>query len=245
MWNGLLAATLIIVSAASPALAQRPRIGIGIGAGVILGSRLIDHDFSIHRDDSDVVLTQEVSLEDVGVISGHAEWHVIPNIAIRAHAAWGDGRLAVRTSTASDAADDALEGDLGDVGIRTLDAGISVWPWAPGTTGFTPFLTVGVGQFLYDFDAVTGDGLFHAEGDRSERSWFFGIGADMHIWRSITLRMEAVDHRVRSPLRPGDFAVAPGSGEVRQVEENVNNVRLVVGAHIYLPFRSDGLSEAR
>jgi hypothetical protein len=56
----------------------------------------------------------------------------------------------------------------------------------------------------------------------------------MSVWRSITLRIEAMNHRVPSPLEAGDFTsgLIPGG----DFDQHVSNVSLVIDLHLYLPF---------
>ncbi|HEX7120437.1 MAG TPA: outer membrane beta-barrel protein [Longimicrobiales bacterium] len=225
------------------AQAQRPKFGFGIGAGAVLGSQLVEHELDIDLDGQTLSASREVNLEDVAVLSANAEWYVISHVALRLHGAWGAGRLQIVTDREVDGEESAaeFESDFGDVQVTALDAGVSLWPWAPGTVGFAPFITFGIGSFAYDFDADTDDGLFHADGRRSERAWLLGIGADLHVWRSITLRVEAIDHIVDSPLEASDFDAAVGPVAARDSGDTVNNVRLTIGAHVYLPFRSYSL----
>lgn len=235
-----LAVLLTTVATASPATGQRPKIGLGLGGGVVLGSRLLEHEFTGTLDGLDFLARREVNLEDVAVLSANAEWYIVPNIALRLHGAWGVGRLQIVTDAIVDGQelDAAEESDFGDVRVSAYDAGVSIWPWAPGTTGFAPFVTLGLGRFAYDFDAETGDGLFRADGRRSERAWLVGVGADLHVWRSITLRVEAMDHIVDSPLDPADFDASIGPIRTRGFADSVNNVRLTIGAHVYFPFET-------
>lgn len=240
--------TFLLVAATvwpSAARAQRPVVGLGLGAGAVLGSQLAEHEFSVRIDGTDVVLAREVDLEDVAVLSAHGEWYVTRHIALRAHGARGGGRLQVRTAPVTDgeAAEAEFESDFGDVGVTALDVGIGLWPWAPGTVGFAPFFSIGAGRYAYDFDAVTADGLFRAEGRRSGSAWLVGIGADLNVWHSIMLRIEAVDHRVDSPLRASDFDPVVGTIDPRAFGGRVDNIRLTLGAHINLPFRSVSLPD--
>jgi hypothetical protein len=232
---------LALATSLAPALAaQRPRIGVGIAGGTVLGSQLLDHDFATVLDDSELIVAQQFDLDDISVFSAHGEWYVTRHISLRGHAAVGEGRLEITTSGGAGViANLAHEQAPGDVRIRAFDAGLCLWPWAPMTVGFAPFFTIGVGTFSYDFDAVDLNGFFHADGERSGRALLLGIGADMNVWRSITLRMEAMNHRVDSPLRESDFAVSLGSGASSALKETVSNVRIVIGAHIYFPF-ADG-----
>jgi hypothetical protein len=233
---------LALATALAPTLsAQRPRIGVGIGGGTVLGSQLLDHDFATTLGDSELEVAQQFDLDDVSVFSAHGEWYVNRHIALRGHAAIGEGRLEITTSGSGVGvvANLAHEQDPGNVRIRAFDAGLSLWPWAPMTVGFAPFLTLGVGTYSYDFDAVDLNGFFRADGERSGRALLVGIGADMSVWRSITLRMEAMNHLVDSPLRESDFAVPLGPGASSALNETVSNVRIVIGAHIYFPF-TDG-----
>lgn len=236
------ALTLPLLAAILPhstALAQhRPRIGIGVGAGTVLGSRLFDHEFTLPVEGTTLHFAREVDLEDVAVLSAHGEWYVTPHIALRGHAAWGGGRLQVRTAEDTDGTTErSFESDFGDVQVTAYDAGIGIWPWGPSTVGFAPFITAGVGNFIYDFDAVTADGLFRAEGRRSARAWLIGIGADMNVWRSISVRFEAINHVIDSPLEATDFDAVVGPVATDAFGESVNNIRLVLGAQIYLPFQ--------
>jgi hypothetical protein len=234
------------IAAATPADAQRPKLGLGIGGGAILGSQLLEHEFVGRIDGLDIPVRREVNLEDVAVFSANAEWYIVPNVALRLHGAWGTGRLQVVTDAIVNDQDIQFEfeSDFGDVRVSAYDVGLSIWPWAPGTAGFAPFITFGIGRFAYDFDAETGDGLFRAVGRRSERAWLLGLGADLHVWRTVTLRVEAMDHIVDSPLDPADFDSSVIPVRTSAFTEEVNNVRLTIGAHIYFPLDSYSTTDA-
>ncbi len=235
-----LAVLLTTAALITPAEAQRPKIGVGLGGGTVLGSRLLEHEFTGRLDGLDFLARREVNIEDIGILSASAEWYIIPNVALRLHGAWGVGRLQILTDAVVDGLEIEFEdeSDFGDVRVSAYDAGVSFWPWAPGTAGFAPFVTLGLGRFTYDFDVETGDGLFRADGRRSERAWLVGIGADLHVWRSVTLRVEAMDHIVDSPLDPADFDASIGPIQTRTFNDSVNNVRLTIGAHVYFPFQT-------
>lgn len=235
-----LAFALTAVAATASAHAQRPIIGFGIGGGTILGSQLLEQDFTGRLDGLDVAARRDVNLEDVAVLSVNAEWYVVPNVAVRLHGAWGAGRLQVATDAAFDDQDFGVvfESDFGDVRVTAYDAGVSIWPWAPGTAGFAPFVTLGIGRFTYDFDDDAGDDLFRVRGRRTERAWILGFGADLHVWRSITLRVEAMDHIVDSPFDAADLGPGDAPVGTRAFDGSVNNVRLTLGAHVYFPFHT-------
>lgn len=220
--------------------AQRPKVGIGVGGGVLLGTHLLDHGFPASLDGRDFRVIQQIDIEDLPVVSAHGEWYITRHIALRGHVARGVGRLRINEVGEDD-------GDLeffsvndasSDVEISTYDAGLSIWPWGPRTIGFAPFLTLGIGTLVYDFDSIESSGIFRASGRRSGRTFMVGIGADMNVWRALTLRMEAVNHRTDSPLEPEDFALAMDPAIADQLDESISNVRLVLGVHIYLPFTS-------
>lgn len=232
--RGATLAAAALLGLNSALAAQRPQIGLGVGGGVVLGSQLFDAE-----DHQEV---RQVDLNDVAVASIHGEWYVTPHVAVRGHAAWGGGRLEVNTTARGTDAGTSVETGDGDVRVTAYDAGISIWPWAPGTIGFAPFLTVGVGTFGYDFDDVDGASFFRARGKRTERAFLVGLGADMSVWRSIMLRMEAMNHLVDSPLQASDFAAPIDPRNSRGLGESVSNVRLVIGAHVYLPFGSARLT---
>lgn len=231
--------------AASAGAQEPPRVGAGVFAGTVFGVELMDHQFPATIAGESVALVQEVGLRNIAVVGVHGEWFVTRHLALRAHAARGGGRLQADTRTLEEAPEEASMDmtpygrGFGDVGIRALDAGVSLWPWAPRTVGFAPFVTVGYGLFSYDFSSdVEGDRFFLADGERSGGAWVVGAGADMHVWNAITLRLEATNHIVASPLEPNDFATfgEPRPGESAALGDEVSNVRLVLGAHVYLPF---------
>lgn len=234
-----LVAILAALVLARPLAGQRPVVGIGVGGGVILGSQLVDHGFTATLDGEEQRLVQQVDLNELAVFSAHAEWYVTSRIALRLHGAWGSGDLEVATRPVG-TDEGGTEIGTGSVSISAYDAGLSFWPWAPNSVGFAPFLTLGVGRFSYDFGAVDGAPFFRATGERSERAFLVGIGADLSLWRSLTLRIEAVNHLVDSPLRSSDFATVADPG-ASAFGDGVSNVRLVIGGHVYFPFVSDGI----
>lgn len=219
-----------------PLSAQRPIVGFGLGGGVILGTQLLDYGVTIPIDGQDRTITREVNLNQVGIIDLRAEVYPIPHFALRGHGMWGSGDLRVRTSGAS--LDEEASTVPGRVRISGLDAGISFWPWTPSSVGFAPFVTVGVGRVTYDLDAADEGEFFHASGERKENAFLFGVGADLNVWRSITLRFEAINHRLPSPLDTRDFV--PGLVSQSAVDQHISNVSLVLAAHIYLPFSMHG-----
>ncbi|MFW6200962.1 MAG: hypothetical protein ACOC8B_00145 [Gemmatimonadota bacterium] len=243
----IMLATMALAAAVPGAAQDPPRVGAGAYAGTIFGAELMDQRFVIDVPAGPRTLIQEVSLRRVVLAGLEGEWFVHPNLAVRAHAAWGGGRLDAETR-----AEDGGEFDpepftngFGDVTLRALDAGLSLWPWAPRTVGLAPFMTLGYGRFSYEFQADPGEEpFFLADGVRTGNAIVVGFGADMRIWESITLRMEAANHIVDTPLRGDDFATF---GEVRWresdgLDEHVDNVRLVAGVFVYLPFDDgDGL----
>lgn len=240
-----LALVSITIPPSSAPAQRRPWVGVGVAGGTVLGSQLFDHEFVLATGPVERRFSREVNLEDVAVLSAHGEVYLTPNIAVRGHAAWGGGRLQIRTAEAFDGtAETTFESDFGDVEVTAYDVGIGIWPWAPGSVGFAPFITAGLGTFVYDFDAGTADGLFRAEGERSNRAWLLGIGADMNVWRSITVRIEAINHIVDSPLEASDFNARLDGVSSESFSDRVNNIRLVVGAHFYFPFRSHSLPTA-
>jgi hypothetical protein len=220
---------IVLFVSSAPLSAQRPIVGFGLGGGVILGTQLFDHSFTAPVDGQNVEFVREISLDQIGIFDAHVELYPIPHIALRGHGMWGSGDLRIQEN-------DAPEPTYGSGRVRVsgLDAGISFWPWTPHSVGFAPFVTVGVGRLTYDFDAGDDGDLFQPTGSRSEKAFLFGIGADMNVWRSITLRIEAMNHRVPSPLEAGDFtsALSPGG----DFDQHVSNVSLVIDLHLYLPF---------
>lgn len=218
-----------------PLSAQRPIIGFGLGGGVILGTQLLDYGFTAPIDGQSMEFFQEVGLDQIGILDAHIEVYPIPHIALRGHGMWGSGDLQIQTNGAPD-----LSSGTGRVRISGLDAGLSLWPWTPHSVGFAPFVTVGFGRVTYDFDAADDGGFFHATGRRREKAFLFGVGADMNVWRSITLRVEAMNHRVPSPLHAGDFTSALASGS--DYDQRISNVSLVVNLHLYLPFSRNSIS---
>lgn len=230
---------LVLFGVSTPLAAQRPLVGAGVGGGVILGTRLLDYGLTIATDGQTVDLVREINLNQVGIFDAHFEIYPIRHLALRGHGMWGKGKLKVQTRGESDPS--VLAGS-GDVKVSGLDAGISFWPWTPHSVGFAPFVTIGVGRVTYDFDAVDDGGYFQARGKRSENAFIFGIGADLNVWRSITLRIEAMNHRLPSPLESQDFV----SGQLARddFDRRISNVSLVLDLHIYLPFSgSSGISD--
>ena len=231
----LLAGTILLGALPRGTAAQRPRIGIGIGAGIMLGNRLIEQRFT-SDETAPGELTQQVDLRETPMGSLHLEWYATRFVALRVQAARGTGRLEARTFTEdrTGLAMEPYETGFDHVRLNTLDAGIAVWPWAPGTIGFAPFLTISSSTLRYDFGSASADEFFRASGGRRHHALAIGGGADMHVWRSIMLRLEAVSQRVASPLRPDDFALFGDAGTSRRSR---SNVRLLLGGHVYLPFR--------
>lgn len=222
---------LVLFGVSAPLAAQRPIVGAGLGGGVILGTRLLDYGFTATIDGMEVDLVREINLDQIGILDAHIEVYPIPHLALRGHGMWGKGRLQVQTRGEPDPS--VLAGS-GDVRVSGLDAGISFWPWTPHSVGFAPFVTLGAGRVTYDFDAVSDSTFFQARGERSESAFIFGIGADLNVWRSITLRIEAMNHRLPSPLESQDFA--PGLTLRDDFDRRISNVSLVLDVHFYLPF---------
>lgn len=220
--------------------AQRPRIGVGATGGMFLGSQLVERAFTTQLGGRNVHITQQLDLYEVPLTSIHGEWYVTPHLALRAHGAWGEGDLEVSTLAegGASAPGEGLESEFSTVRMQALDAGVSVWPWAPRSTGFTPFVTVGIGTVRYGFDSDSGyDGFFQPLGDRSRQAFLLGIGADMEVWSGVMLRLEAINHRVDSPFDDDDFEVVSDRGAaVGGGDDQLSNVRLVLGAHMYFPF---------
>src|SRR5690625_1097754 len=224
---GLLLAIFVIAS--SRLEAQRPLIGFGIGGGVILGTTRVDlRGHPGGEEDSAVI--GGIDLDHTGIFDAHLEVYPIPHIAIRGHGMWGRGDLRLNL----DDTDLGSERDMSRVDLTGLDLGISIWPWTPSSAGFTPFATFGVGRVTYDFGSSSRLGDIETRGKRRERAVLFGLGADMNIWRSVTLRIEAVNHRIDSPLDPGEGLGRPSHGN-----RHVSNVRLSADLHIYLPFTNN------
>ncbi|MBI4545295.1 MAG: hypothetical protein HY703_08880 [Gemmatimonadetes bacterium] len=227
--------------AAAPAAAQRPRVGLGFGGGVILGSRLVDHIFvSETEGEGQQQVTQTVDISEVAAASLHAEWYPTRYLALRLHVARGSGRLEPTTfrEQPGDMDGSRFETGFGAARISALDAGLSVWPWTPRSVGFAPFITVGVGTYRYSFEASSGTKTFFRPGsERSQRALVVGMGADMLVWSSIVLRFEAMNHMVDVPLGPNDFAnfgtTRPSAAT--ELGGGVSNVRLILGAHMYFP----------
>jgi|GEM_PF-3408267 len=225
---------LVLFGVNAPLVAQRPVVGAGVGSGVILGTRLLDYSFTTSSGGQTIDQIREINLDQIGIFDAHLEIYPIQHLAVRGHGMWGSGHLKVQNRGESDPS--VLAG-RGDVSISGLDAGISFWPWAPHSVGFAPFVTVGFGRVTYDFDAVDDGAYFQARGRRSENAFIFGLGADLNVWRSITLRIEAMNHRLPSPLESQDFVY---SQLVRDdFDRRISNVSLVVDVHIYLPFRGN------
>jgi hypothetical protein len=237
IWGAVLLAVLCF---AAPLGAQRPIVGFGIGGGVILGSQLLHDGFNLQVAGEPYQMVREVELDQIGIFTAGVEVYPIPHVALRGHGAWGSGALQVQTTLGpgTPGASVPIETWPGRVRVSAIDAGVSLWPWAPHTVGFAPFVTVGFGRFTYDFDASDSAGVFNASGERKENSFIFGVGADMSVWRSITLRMEALNSRVPSPLRESDFAVS-GGALPGDFDQHINNISLSIGVHMYLPFASN------
>jgi hypothetical protein len=207
-------------------------VGFGLGGGVILGTQLLDYGLSKPIDGQDLEFVREISLDQIGILDAHVEVYPIPHIALRGHGMWGSGDLQIGTN--GDPASYLGGSGSGRVRISGLDAGISFWPWTPHTVGFAPFVTVGLGHVTYDFDASDEGDFFHATGSRRENAFLFGLGADMNVWRSVTLRLEAMNHRLSSPLESQDFM--PGLVSPSEFDRRISNVSLVLDLHVYLPF---------
>ncbi len=233
MWRRTVQFVLIaLFSLSAPLAAQRPIVGFGLGGGVILGTELLNYGFTVPVNGLDAEFVQEISLDEVGILDAHIEVYPIPHIALRGHGMWGSGDLQIHTNGNPDPQG---EGSVpGRVQISGYDAGISFWPWTPHSVGFAPFVTVGVGRVTYDFDAADGGGFFNAQGSRQEDAFIFGVGADMNVWHSFTLRVEAMNHRLSSPLESRDFI--PGLVPQNDFDRRISNVSLALGVHIYLPF---------
>lgn len=226
------------LAASAPLDAQRPWLSFGFGGGLVLGTPLLEHDVSIRIDDRDVLLAQQVDLEEMIVYSANLDVFVTSRIALRTHASRGSGNLRIATRAALSDDGFAQGTRVGSVDIRTVDAGISFWPWPPGTVGIAPFVTVGLGRFTYDIDASSDADFFHATDTRSGDAFLLGVGADLHVWRSFMLRFEAVNHRADSPLRPRDFRFDDWS-RPSSISDSISNVRLDLTAQFFLPFRSN------
>lgn len=232
---------LALFGMSAPLLAQRPIVGFGLGGGVILGTQLLDYGVTVPIDGRESTFTRELNQNHIGILDAHAEVYPIPHVALRGHGMWGRGDLRIRTSGASGAAEEAAAQETsvpGRVQISGLDAGISIWPWSPSSVGFAPFVTFGVGRITYDFDAADDGDFFHASGKRRENAFLFGLGADLNVWRSITLRVEAMNHRLPSPLDSQDFV--PGLVPQSALDQRISNVSLVLDLHLYLPFSMQG-----
>lgn len=235
-------AVLVTLLAWTPDLgAQRPWIAIGFGGGIVLGSPLVEHDIAIRIDDKERFFSQQVDLDDATIFSAHADLFLTRRISLRTHFSRGNSTLRILTHTAggTEPVDNGLLANtIGSVRINTIEAGVSIWPWPPGSVGFAPFITIGAGRVSYDFDAVSEADYFHAAGTRTEPSFILGVGADLHVWRAVMLRFEAVNHRIDSPLQPGDFRATSNAVGAGGFSGSVSNVRLNLGLQIYLPFRT-------
>lgn len=235
-------AVLIPLLAWAPDLAaQRPWIAIGFGGGVVLGSPLVEHDIAIQIDDQELFFSQQVDLDDTTIFSAHADLFLTRRISLRTHYSRGNSTLRIMTQGAGtlEPLDNGIHANtIGSVRVYAIEAGISIWPWPPGSVGLAPFVTLGVGRVSYDFDAVSDADYFHAAGTRTEPSFILGVGADLHVWRAVMLRFEAVNHRIDSPLQPGDFRATSNAAGRSGFSDSVSNVRLNLGIQIYLPFRT-------
>lgn len=241
------ACLVLLFTLAGAADAQRPKLGIGVGGGVVLGTKLMDFTFPTQMDEQEVQLAQQVDMADVAIAAIHAEWYAGAHFAVRAHAAWGAGRTEAFTSCAespefcdgTQVERSRFETGYGAVAVTALDAGVSIWPWTPRSVGFAPFVTVGTGAFRYDFRAEGGeDRFFRPAGPRTQRALLVGLGADMHIWRSLMLRLEGVNHMVDRPLGASDFRSfgEPRASTAGDLGARMSNVRLALSAHVYFPF---------
>src|SRR5690606_31612184 len=154
-----------VLGGADPAQArQRAVVGLGAGGGVILGTRLLEANGPDGASPGEI---REVNLEDTPVASAHAEWYVIPHLALRGHIARGTGRLDVQSrEPVVGSGGVSTSSEAGRVRITAYDVGLSVWPWAPNSVGFAPFVTVGFGRLIYDFADVDGGSPFEALGSR-------------------------------------------------------------------------------
>lgn len=224
---------IALLGVSTPLAAQRPLVGFGIGGGVILGTSLLNYGAALPGESE---ILREIDMNHVGILDAHVEIYPIPHFALRGHGMWGSGDLRIENIGASGSSVDSRSS--GRVRISGLDAGLSFWPWSPNTAGFTPFVTIGFGRVTYDFDAADEGGFFEARGSRKENAFLFGVGADMNVWRALTLRFEAMNHRVPSPLDSRDFL--PGIVSPSEFDRNISNVRLALDVHIYLPFGRNG-----
>ena len=233
-----------VLGGADPAQArQRAVVGLGAGGGVILGTRLLEANGPDGASPGEI---REVNLEDTPVASAHAEWYVIPHLALRGHIARGTGRLDVQSrEPVVGSGGVSTSSEAGRVRITAYDVGLSVWPWAPNSVGFAPFVTVGFGRLIYDFADVDGGSPFEALGSRDKHALILGFGGDMHMWRSLVIRFEAIDHRVRSPVAQGDLVPGEPARGGEGESEGIHNIRLLVAAHVYLPFHRASPSRRR
>lgn len=241
MWvRGIVTAVVVTLGWSSHLEAQRPWLSLGVGGGVVLGSPLVEHDLVIITNDQERSFDQRIDLDDAGVVSANADFFVTRRIALRAQLSRGNGRVRAETRAATQTEDAGVARmeRIGDVRINAIDAGITIWPWSPGTLGIAPFFTAGLGRFTYDFNATSNLDYFNARGTRSERSVQLGIGADLHVWRSVLLRFEAVNHRVNTPIQSGDFIVAGDGGGSSGYANTIHSVRLSLAAQVMIPFQS-------
>lgn len=233
MWRWTSRLVLIaILGGGTPLAAQRPIVGIGIGGGVILGTTLLNYGVLSTGEFGETETLREIDQNHIGIFDAHLEIYPIPHFALRGHGMWGSGDLRIQTLGSQ--ASPSLLGENGRVRVSGLDAGISFWPWSPNSAGFAPFATIGFGRVTYDFDSVDEVEGFAARGRRSENAFLFGVGADMNVWRALSLRLEAMNHRIPSPLEARDFT----TGQISQgdFDRTISNVRLTLNAHIYFPF---------
>ena len=219
--------------------AQRPQLGLGGGGGLVLGSYILEHEIPVGLGDATVLAQQRVLLTEITGGSAQGEWFATPHVALRGHVTHGAGSLVPSTWTDAGEFDVAgLERGFGRVLLTTYDVSLSVWPFVPRSQGFAPFFTVGIGTASFDLRQQTGErDFFRGRGARRLKTLAFGAGADMAVWSSVMLRVEAVNHRADSPLAPEDFALDETSRErLRQtLDDDVNNVRLSMGAYVYVP----------
>jgi hypothetical protein len=227
------------------AFAQRPRVGVGIVGGVALGSRLLDHTFPADVAGTELYLTQRVYLTERPLIGAQLEWYVLPHLALRLHAARGKGVLEAQTLAVDAQRIDVAPFQTGfdRVDFTAFDAGISIWPWAPRSQNFTPFLSVGAGRVRYGLHRSNHpEPFFQGLGIRPRSAWVLGAGADMNVWSPVMLRVEIINHHTASPLLASDFRQLGATADPFGSGSSVRNVQLVLGVNVYFPFTGSALA---
>ncbi|HWV58776.1 MAG TPA: outer membrane beta-barrel protein, partial [Longimicrobiales bacterium] len=189
--------------------------------------------------DASILARQIVAVTEITGGSAQGEWFATPHVALRGHVTYGGGSIVSEAwRQTAELGIDTRNHELGQVQLTTYDVAVSVWPFVPRSQGFAPYVTVGIGTANYRL-RETGDidGLFTGHGVRRRRTMAWGAGADMAVWPSVMLRVEAINHRASLPFEDGDFALDGLSRDrLRQtLADDVSNVRFSMGAYVYVP----------